>query len=66
MEKRIYRSRNEKVIGGVISGMVDYFDWSIDPNIARIGYTLFTLLIHGGGIILYILAWILIPEEPTE
>jgi phage shock protein C len=66
MEKRIYRSRKEKVLGGVIAGTINYFGWSIDPNIVRILYSLFALMIHGGGIILYIIAWIVIPEEPLE
>jgi phage shock protein C len=66
MEKKIYRSRKDKVMGGVIAGAIDYFGWIIDPNIARVLYALFTIMIHGGGIILYIIAWIVIPEEPIQ
>jgi len=63
MEKKIYRSRKDRAIGGVIAGLVDYFGWSIDPNIARILYVVISLG-YGAGIILYIIAWIIIPEEP--
>jgi phage shock protein C len=65
MEKRIYRSRKEKVIGGVIAGAVNYFGWNIDPNIARILYVILSLG-YGAGILVYIIAWIVIPEEPVE
>lgn len=63
MDKRIYRCRKERVLGGVISGAVVYFGWSIDPNIIRILYALIALSTHGAGIILYLIAWIVIPEE---
>lgn len=66
MEKRIFRSRKDQFIGGVISGAVTYFGLSIDPNIIRILYVLFTVLINGGGILLYLIAWFIIPKEPIE
>jgi len=34
MEKRLYRSRVEKIIGGVCGGVGNYFD--IDPTIVRL------------------------------
>ena len=63
MGKKIYRSRKDKVMGGVIAGVVDYFDWTIDPNIIRILVVILALA-YGSGILLYIIAWIVIPEEP--
>ena len=59
--KKIYRS-NKKVIAGVCGGLGEYFN--IDPTIVRVLWvliTLFTMLI--GGIIAYILCWIIIPEK---
>ncbi|NNC75438.1 MAG: PspC domain-containing protein [Acidimicrobiia bacterium] len=52
------RSRTDKVIGGVAGGLGHYL--GIDPVVVRIGFVV--LLFAGPGFLLYILAWILIPE----
>ncbi len=62
MTRRLYRSRKEKIIAGVCGGLAEYFD--IDPVIVRLLMVL--LFIYGVGIIIYILAWIMIPMEPPE
>jgi len=59
--KKLYRSRKERVIGGVCGGIGIYF--GIDPTLTRIIWVAATLL-GGAGIIAYIVAWIVIPEEP--
>ena len=61
--KRLYRSRNHKVIGGVAGGIGEYLD--IDPVLARILFIL-TFFAGGAGFIAYIIAWIIIPEQPRE
>jgi len=61
--KRIYRSRKNRIIAGVCGGIAEYLN--IDPTIIRLLWVLFSLL-HGVGIILYIVAAIIIPEEPRE
>lgn len=63
MEKKLFRSKN-KVLGGVLSGITEYFNWSLDPNMVRILYVLLVLAGFGAGIILYIIAWFLIPDNP--
>jgi phage shock protein C len=60
--KRLYRSRNDRIIAGVCGGLGEYFD--VDPNIIRIIWLLVGLT--GTGIIAYILAWVIIPEEPPR
>ncbi len=60
MQKKWYRSRNDKMIGGVAGGIADYFE--IDPVIVRIIFV--CALFFGAGILAYILLWIIIPEEP--
>ncbi len=62
MTRRLYRSRKEKIIAGVCGGLAEYFD--IDPVIVRLLMVL--LFIYGVGVIIYILAWIMIPMEPPE
>lgn len=60
--KRLYRSRNNKIIAGICGGIAEYFD--IDPVIVRLLMVL--LFIYGVGLIIYILGWIMIPIEPIE
>lgn len=59
--KRLYRSETNKIIGGVLGGIGEYFD--IDPVIVRLLYiigVLLTAIIP--GVIVYILALFIIPK----
>ncbi len=55
--KRLYRNKKESKIAGICSGLGDYFN--IDPIIVRLIF-LFGLFI-GGGIIVYLIGWFIIP-----
>jgi phage shock protein PspC (stress-responsive transcriptional regulator) len=60
--KRLYRSRKERIIGGVCGGLGIYFN--IDPVFTRLIWAV--LFFFGGiGLLAYIIAWIIVPEEPT-
>ncbi|MCO6452091.1 MAG: PspC domain-containing protein [Caldilineales bacterium] len=59
--KRLYRSRDERMLAGVCGGLGEYF--SIDPTIIRLALLLLAIW-GGGGILAYIIAWLVIPEEP--
>ncbi len=59
-KKRLYRSEKNEMIAGVCAGLAEYFE--IDPSIIRIAFVLFTLM-GGSGILVYILLWIVMPEE---
>ena len=61
MNKRLYRSRKEKMIGGVCGGLAEYFD--IDPVFVRILFVV-AVFAGGSGILAYIICWIIIPEQP--
>jgi len=63
MQKRLYRSRTDRMLGGVCGGLGEYL--GIDPTFVRI---FFFLVFFGGGMGLwiYLLLWILIPEEGVE
>lgn len=63
MAKRLYRSRNDKMITGVCAGVAEYFD--IDPTLARLGFILLSFA-GGSGILAYIIASIVIPEAPAN
>lgn len=60
MDKRIYRSRKERMIGGVAGGIAEYFE--VDPVIVRFAFIALTLF-NGIGLILYIVGMIIIPEQ---
>ncbi|MDI6603891.1 MAG: PspC domain-containing protein [Thermoanaerobacteraceae bacterium] len=63
MDKKLYRSRNQKILGGVCGGITEYFD--ADVTIVRLVWVLISLF-NGAGLILYIIAWIIIPENPYQ
>jgi phage shock protein C len=61
MNKKLYRSRKDKIIGGVCGGLAKYFE--IDPVLIRILFVLLTLF-HLSGVFIYLILLILIPQEP--
>jgi phage shock protein C len=61
--KRLYRSKKERMLGGVCAGLGEHFD--IDPTVIRLVWAVITVLSIGTGVLVYILAWILIPEEES-
>ncbi|MCB9259247.1 MAG: PspC domain-containing protein [Ignavibacteriales bacterium] len=63
MEKKLYRSRDKKVIAGIAGGLGEYLD--VDPVIIRIILVLITIF-HGIGILIYIIMWIAVPEGPYK
>jgi phage shock protein C len=63
MEKRLYRSRNQRMIWGVCGGLAQYFN--IDPTIVRLIFIL-TIPLGGIGIITYIILSFVVPLENTQ
>ncbi len=63
MDRRLYRSRSDRVLLGVCGGLANYFD--MDPVLVRI---IFVLLIfaHGLGILAYIVMAVLVPLEGSK
>ena len=60
MEKRLYKSNQNKVLDGVCGGIAEYFN--IDPTLVRLGWVVFCAL-GGSGVLAYIIAAIIIPKE---
>jgi phage shock protein PspC (stress-responsive transcriptional regulator) len=60
--RKLYRSRYQKIFGGVCGGLAEYFD--IDPTIIRLA-TAVTMFVFGSGLLIYIIAWIIIPLDPA-
>lgn len=59
MEKRLFRNEHDKVVAGVSSGLAEYLQ--VDITIVRLLFVLSTLFLAGGGIIVYIVMWIVVP-----
>lgn len=61
--KRLYKSRSNRMICGVCGGIAEYL--KLDPTVIRLLFALFCFL-GGSGIVVYIIAAIIIPEEPID
>jgi phage shock protein PspC (stress-responsive transcriptional regulator) len=59
--KQLYRSKTQRILGGICGGLGHYLD--IDPTLIRVIWAVISLFTLGIGILTYIVAWILIPEE---
>ncbi len=60
--KTLYRTENDKMLGGVCGGLGKYFD--IDPTIVRLFFALLFFGYGAGGMI-YLLLWIIMPSDAT-
>ena len=60
MKKRLYKSSTDKKVCGVCGGIANYFD--VDPTVIRLIWVIFTLA-GGCGLIAYIIAAIIMPDE---
>jgi len=61
MEKKLYRDEYHKKVGGVCAGLAEYF--TVDVAIVRLIFAL-TCIFHGGGGLVYIILWIVLPKRP--
>ena len=59
-KKRLYKSSTDKKVCGVCGGIANYFD--VDPTVIRLIWVIFTLA-GGSGLIAYIIAAIIMPDE---
>jgi phage shock protein PspC (stress-responsive transcriptional regulator) len=62
--KRFTRDINDKILGGVCSGLANYLD--VDPALVRIVFAILTLGGWGAGLLIYLLLWIFVPAAPLE
>ena len=61
--KRLVRPRADRKIAGVCAGFAEYFD--LDVILVRLVW-LFVVLVGGTGLLAYVIAWIVMPEEPLR
>lgn len=61
--KRLYRDKDNAILGGVASGFGHYFN--IDPLWIRLGIVLIVVAGVGSPILIYLLLWVIVPEAIT-
>jgi phage shock protein C len=60
--KRLVRSRPNRKIAGVCAGFAEYFD--LDVTLVRVVWLVLLLWPPCIGLLSYLIAWIVMPEEP--
>lgn len=61
--KKLYRSRNNRMIAGVCAGLANFF--GIDPTIVRLIFVAGALFGLGSFVLIYLVLFIVVPEEPV-
>jgi phage shock protein C len=59
--KVLVRSRKGRMVAGICAGAADYFGW--DVTLVRVIVAVITVITGGTGVLAYLVAWALIPEE---
>lgn len=62
MKKKIYRSVEDRMLGGVLGGLGEYFE--IDSTKLRIAFAILFVMSMGTLTVLYALLWFIIPQNP--
>jgi phage shock protein C len=65
MNRKLYRSSSNKMLGGVCAGLADYLD--LDPTLVRLFFVIL-MLASGVGVWVYLILWIVLPrsDHPEE
>lgn len=61
MEKRLYRSTDDRIVSGVCAGFADYM--GVDPTLVRLGMVALSFVACGTTVPFYIIAILIIPEK---
>ena len=59
--QKLHRSRNHRMIAGVMGGIAEYLGWS--PNLTRLLFIAISTLVAGvPGILIYVILWLIMPN----
>lgn len=61
--KKLYRSKTDRMLAGVCGGLGKYL--GVDPTIVRLVFVLSIFLTFSTSLLLYIVFWLIMPEEPS-
>jgi phage shock protein C len=57
--RKLYRSRNQRMLGGVCGGLAEYFN--LDTTLIRVLFLV--LAVFGGtGLVIYVVMWLIVPD----
>jgi phage shock protein C len=63
-DKRLYRSRKGQMVAGVCAGLAEHF--GVDVNLVRLAFAIVTIFSAGAGLLVYLAAWVILPEEGED
>lgn len=63
MNRRLYRSPDDRILAGVAGGMAETYDF--DPALVRVGWALLILATGGLFLLLYIIMALVVPLRPA-
>ncbi len=61
--RKLYRSRTNRMIFGVCAGLAEFF--GIDPTVVRLVFVAGALLGFGSFVLIYLVMFFVVPEEPV-
>ena len=59
--KKLVRSRKGRMVAGICAGAADYF--GVDVTLVRVIVAVVAVITGGAGVLAYLVAWVIIPEE---
>jgi phage shock protein C len=59
--KALVRSRKGRMVAGICAGIADYF--GLDATLVRVIVAVVSVITGGTGVLAYLVAWVIIPEE---
>jgi len=59
--KKLYLSDTDRKIAGVCGGIAEYLE--VDSTVVRLVWVILSVLSFGTGIVVYLLAWLIIPRK---
>jgi phage shock protein PspC (stress-responsive transcriptional regulator) len=64
LKRPLRRSRSQRLIAGICGGIAQWLEW--DPTVVRVLYVALSVLsVAFPGIVIYIILWVIVPEEGT-
>jgi phage shock protein PspC (stress-responsive transcriptional regulator) len=62
--KKLVRSRQGRMVAGICAGAADYF--GVDVTLVRVIVAVVAVITGGAGVLAYLVAWVIIPEEDEK
>ena len=57
--RKLYRSRNQRMLAGVCGGLAEYFN--VDVTLIRVLFLVLAVF-GGSGLVIYVVMWLIVPD----